>query len=191
MIAEPLALSLQCGLSTANPQFFVSHTHREADERPSSSYSLVVGVDVGGLCRHWSIWSSLSLGLLASGVGELGELSQGSVFISIAEESLLLDDLGSVVWVTADVLDRDSRVSLRALLDLGDSVSGLVLQSHGESSFEILVSFGLPHRDSDGVGSLGGAVPTSIGEDASGPGLAHELGLVAVKALGQAPDYFR
>ena len=191
MIAEPLALSLQCGLSTANPQFFVSHTHREADERPSSSYSLVVGVDVGGLCRHWSIWSSLSLGLLASGVGELGELSQGSVFISIAEESLLLDDLGSVVWVTADVLDRDSRVSLGALLDLGDSVSGLVLQSHGESSFEILVSFGLPHRDSDGVGSLGGAVPTSIGEDASGPGLAHELGLVAVKALGQAPDYFR
>ena len=120
MIAEPLALSLQCGLSTTNPQFFVSHTPREAEEQPSSSYSLVVGVDVGGLCRHWSIWSSLSLGLLASGVGELGELSQGSVSISFAEESLLLDDLGSVVWVTADVLDRDSRVSLGALLDLGN-----------------------------------------------------------------------
>ena len=147
---------------------------------------------MGGLSRRRSIWSSLSLsGLLASGVGELSELLQGSVSSGGAEESLLLDDLGSVVWVTADVLDRDSRVSLGALLDLGDSVSGLVLQSHGESSFEILVSFGLPNRDSDGVGSLGSAVPSSIGEDISGPVLAHELGLVAVEALGQAPDYFR
>ena len=152
----------------------------------------MVGVDVGGLYRLWSIWSSLSLsGLLASGVSEFSELPQGSRSVGFAEESLLLDDLGSVVWVTADVLDRDSRVSLGATLDLGNSISGLVLQSHGESSFEILVSFGLSHRDSDGVGSLGGAVPTSIREDACGPGLTHELGLVAVKAFGQAPDYFR
>ena len=151
----------------------------------------MVGVDVGGLYRLWSIWSSLSLGLLASGVGELSELPQGSISVGVAEESLLLDDLGSVVWVTADVLDRDSRVSLGALLDLGNSVSGLVLQSHGESSSEILVSFGLPHGDSDGVGSLGSAVPSAVGEAAGAPVLAHELGLVAVKALGQGPDYFR
>ena len=143
------------------------------------------------MSRHWSIWSSLSLGLLASGVGELGELPQSSFLVVVAEESLLLDNLGSMVWVTADVLHGDSGVPLGALLDLGNSIPGLVLQSHGESSSEILVSFGLPHGDSDGVGSLGSAVPSAVGEAAGAPVLAHELGLVAVKALGQAPDNLR
>ena len=156
--------------------------------------ALVVVVFTRGMSRHRSIWSSLSLAALGSGsgaVGELGEPPQGCVLFGVAEESLLLDDLGSMFGGAANVLHRDGGVPLGVLLDLGNSVSGLVLQSHGESSSEILVSFVLPHRDSDGIGGLGGAVPSITGEDVVCPGLAHELGLVAVPALGQAPDNLR
>ena len=183
----------RCEHSAAQPTLSILRWPHPRGGR--AAFVVVVFTLVGGMPRNRSIWSSLSLGAAlgggSGGGGERGELPQGCILFVVAEESLLLDDLGSMGGGAADVLHRDGGVPLGVLLDLGNSVSGLVLQSHGESSSEILVSFVLPHRDSDGVGGLGGAVPTVIGEDVGSPGLAHELGLVAVPALGQAPDNLR
>jgi len=124
----------------------------------------------------------------AGGVSEGGELSQGGLLVVIAEESLLVDDLGGVVNVASDDLDGGGGVALGAHQSLGDSVLGLVLQSHGESSLEILGSGFLGDGDSDLVAGLASVEHTVVGEGGVGPVLAVPLGLFAVELLGNSPD---
>ena len=135
--------------------------------------------------------SSLGLGLgggSASGLGELEQFSEGLLFVGIADESLLVDDLGSVVNVASDLHLADGGVALRLGLSLADAVLGLVLQSHGESSLEILFSLSLFHADSNGVAHLASVEHTVAGEGAVRPVLAVPLGSIGVESLGNSPD---
>lgn len=143
--------------------------------------------------RHWtaarSVFSlGLALAVAAGGSGELEELSEGGFLVVVADESLLVDDLGSVVDVTANVLHRGGWVALGTGLSLADAVLGGVLQSHGESSLEILAGLVLSNSDSDGVVGLGGVELAIDAEGRVGPVLAVPLGRGAVESLGNSPD---
>ena len=135
--------------------------------------------------------TSLSLGLgsdAASGFSELEKSSESLFLVGVAEESLLLDDLGGVVNIASKVLLRDGGVALRFGLSFADAVLGLMLRSHGESSLEILCSLILFHGDSNGIAHLTGIVHAVAGESGVRPVLAVPLGLLAVESLGNSPD---
>lgn len=134
---------------------------------------------------------SFSLGLgggSAGGAGELHESSEGLLLVGIADESLLLDDLGGVVNVASDVLHAGGGVALGLGLSLADAVLGGVLQSHGESSLEILFSLILAHADSNGIAHLASVEHTVVGEGAVCPVLAVPLGRCGIESLGNSPD---
>ena len=131
----------------------------------------------------------LSLGSnAASGLGELEKSSESCLSVSVAEESLLLDDRGGVVNVTSKLLRGDGGVGHGLGLSLGDIVLLLSLDCHDESSLEILCSLVLFHGDANGVAHLAGVVHAVAGEGAVGPVLAVPLGLRAVESLGNSPD---
>lgn len=142
-----------------------------------------------------SIWSSLSLGgtlaLSSGGVRELGELAEGSLLVVVVEESLGLDGLGALGGAGSHSHDGGGGVALRLHVSLGDAVLGLVLQSHGESSAEIVLGYTLGGGDADGVAGLAGVVEAVHGEGGVRPVLAVPLSFHAVPFLGQAPDDLR
>lgn len=131
--------------------------------------------------------SSLGLGG-TGGFGKLEQLSEGCLLVGVAEESLLLDDGGGVVNVASKLLNGGGWVGLGAGLSLGDTVLLLVLQSHDESSLEILGSIFLSDGDANSVGGLGSVVLSINGEGAVGPVLSAPLGLLGVEILGNSPD---
>ena len=140
-------------------------------------------------------WSSLSLSSTSDsrscGCSELAELLKGSLLLAIGDGSLLLDDLCSVVRVTTDVDSGDSGVALGLLcFVLLDAVLTSVLQSHSESSFEMLSSLLFLGSDTNGVAGLLSAVESVHGEGRVAPILAHPSGLVGVPFLGESPNYF-
>ena len=131
----------------------------------------------------------LSLGSNAtSGLGELEKFSEGLLPLVVADESLLLDDLGGVMNVTSKVLRGNGGVALGSGHSLGDTVLLLVLDGHGESSLEILCSLVLSHGDANGVAQLAGVLHAVVGEGRVGPVLAVPLGRLAAESLGNSPD---
>ena len=98
--------------------------------------------------------------------------------------------MGSAVGASTDVHDSGGGVGLGAGLGLADSVLLCFLQSHGESSLGTLGGLLLSDVDSESVGGLLGVVSSIHGEGRITPVLAHELGLVAVEPLSQAPNNF-
>jgi len=136
--------------------------------------------------------NKVSLGFLGAsgGASELSESSEGDLLVGGANESLFVDDLGGVMHIAANVLLTGGGVGGRASLSLADAVLLGVLQSHGESSLISLGALLLTDVDSNGVGGLRGVHSSVSGEGRVGPVLAHEFGLVAVEALGNAPNEF-
>jgi len=143
--------------TSATDTLFLAAQFWAARQLALLSYSRIMAVSIIGTA-HMHTVSSLGLASAVSvgGLGELEELSEGGLLVGVVEESLLVDDLGGVVHVASNVLNGGGCVGLGAGLSLGDAVLLLVLQSHGESSLEILVSLSLSHGDSDGVVGLAG-----------------------------------
>ena len=81
--------------------------------------------------RHRSSRFSLRLGGSldggAGGAGKLEKSSEGLLLVSVAEESLLLNNLGGVVNVASNFLDGSGGVALGASHPLADAVLGGVL----------------------------------------------------------------
>ena len=116
---------------------------------------------------------------------------KGSLLLAIGNRSLLLDDLCSVVRVTTDVNGGDGGVALGLLgFVLLDAVLTSVLQSHGESSFEMLNGLRFRGSDTNGVASLLSAVESVHGKGRVAPVFAIPAGLVGVPSLGESPNYF-
>ena len=120
-------------------------------------------------------------------MAELGELAEGSLLVLVVEESLGLDGLGALGGTGTHGHDAGGGVALRLDMSLGDAVLGLVLQSHGESSAEIVLGYTLVGGDTDGVAGLAGVVEAVHGEGRVRPVLAVPLSLHAVPFFGQAP----
>ena len=142
-------------------------------------------------CQDRSNANSLGgvLGGGSRGTGKSTELLEASLLLSGGDGSLGLESLGSAVGVTADIHGGDSGVALGVLLVLLDAVLGGVLQSHGESSSEILLSLLHSHGDAHSVGHLASVEHAVGGERRAAPVLAVPLGLEAVEPLGQAPNF--